>query len=80
MLRGFVSLQDANDRCLSHGLGAILEGTLESRSVEGPASLMAHQPSGDFAVFLALKNFLADLRGHHVLVHSDNTSMVSLLK
>ncbi len=25
------------------------------------------------AVFIALKNFLADLRGHHVLVHSDNT-------
>ncbi len=30
-------------------------------------------------VFLALKNFLADLRGHHVLVHSDNTSVVSYL-
>ncbi len=29
------------------------------------------------AVFLALKNFLADLRGHHVLVRSDNTSVVS---
>ncbi len=36
---------------------------------------MAHQPSGD-VVFLALKNFLADLRGHHVLVRSDNTSVV----
>ncbi len=30
-------------------------------------------------VFLALKNFLAYLRGHHVLVHSDNTSVVSYL-
>ncbi len=29
------------------------------------------------AVFFALKKFLADLRGHHVLVHSDNTSVVS---
>ncbi len=31
------------------------------------------------AVFLALKNFLAGLRGHHVLVRSDNTSVVSYL-
>ncbi len=31
------------------------------------------------AVFLALKNFLADLRGHHVLVRSDNTSVVSYI-
>ncbi len=30
-------------------------------------------------MFLALKNFLADLRGHHVLVHSDNTSVVSYI-
>ncbi len=43
----FMSSQDANDRCLSHGLGSDSRGTLESRSVEGPASLMAHQPSGD---------------------------------
>ncbi len=27
-----------------------------------------------FAVFLALKNFLADLRAHHLLICSDNTS------
>ncbi len=31
------------------------------------------------AVFLALKNFLADLRGHHILIHSDNTSVVSYI-
>ncbi len=31
------------------------------------------------AVFLALKNFLADLRGYHVLVHSDHTSVVSYI-
>ncbi len=31
------------------------------------------------AVFLALKNFLTDLRGHHVLVRSDNTSVVSYI-
>ncbi len=42
----FMSSQDANDRCLPHGLGSDLGGTLESRSVEGPSSLMAHQPPG----------------------------------
>ncbi len=31
------------------------------------------------AVFLALKNFLTDLRGHHVFVRSDNTSVVSYI-
>ncbi len=41
-----MSSQDANDRCLPHGLGSDLGGTLESRSVEGPSSLMAHQPPG----------------------------------
>ncbi len=38
----FMSSQDANDRCVSHWLGSDLRG-----SVEGPSSLMAHQPSGD---------------------------------
>ncbi len=74
----FMSSQDANDRCLSYGLGSDLSGTLESGFVDGPASLMAHQPEM-LAVFLALKNFLADLRGHHVLVHSNNTSVVSYI-
>ncbi len=46
MLGASCRRQDANDRCLSHGLGSDSRGTLESRSVEGPASLMAHQPSG----------------------------------
>ncbi len=67
--------QDANDRCLSHELGSDLRGTLKSRSVEGPSSIMAHQP----AVFLALKNFLSYLRGNGVLVRSDNTSVVSYI-
>ncbi len=43
----FMSSQNVNNRCLSHGLGSDPRGTLESRSVEGPAFLMAHQPSGD---------------------------------
>ncbi len=43
----FMLSQNANDRCLSHGLGSDPRGKLESRSVEGLASLMAHQPSED---------------------------------
>ncbi len=50
------------------GWGAILEG----RSSQGMWKEM-------LAVFIALKNVLADLRGHHVLVHSDNTSVVSYI-
>ncbi len=43
----FMSSLDANHRCLSHGLVSDLRGMLKSGSVEGPSSLMAHQPSGD---------------------------------
>ncbi len=32
----FMSSQDANDRCFSHGLGSDLRGMLKSGSVEGP--------------------------------------------
>ncbi len=53
----FMSSQDANDRCLSHGLGSDLRGTLESGSVEGPASLMAHQPSGDVGCISCSQEF-----------------------
>ncbi|XP_043116738.1 LOW QUALITY PROTEIN: uncharacterized protein LOC122360307, partial [Puntigrus tetrazona] len=31
------------------------------------------------AVFRALKHFLPDLKGHHVLVHTDNTAVVSYI-
>lgn len=31
------------------------------------------------AMFQALKHFLPDLRGHHVLVHTDNTAVVSYI-
>ncbi len=61
------------------GWGAILEGC----SSQG--LWKDHHPSWHInrlemlAVFLALKNFLADLRGHHVLVHSDSTSVVSYI-
>ncbi len=61
------------------GWGAILEG----RSRQGlwkNHHLSWHINRLEMlAVFLALKNFLADLRGHHVLVRSDNTSVVSYI-
>ncbi len=53
----FMSSQDANDRCLPHGLGSDLGGTLESRSVEGPSSLMAHQPPGDVGCISCSQEF-----------------------
>ncbi len=53
----FMSLQYANDRCFSHGLGSDLRGTLKSRSVEGPSSLMAHQPSGDVGCVSCSQDF-----------------------
>ncbi len=59
--------------------GAILEG----RSCQGlwkDHHLSWHIDRLEMLIiFLALKNFLADLRGHHVLIHSDNTSVVSYI-
>ncbi len=59
------------------GWGVILEGC-SSQSLWNNHHLSWHNNCLEMlAVFLALKNFLADLRGHHVLVRSDNTSVVS---
>ncbi len=59
----FMSSQDANDRCLSHGLGSDLRGTLESGSVEGPSSLMAHQPSGNVGCISCSQEFPSRSQG-----------------
>ncbi len=59
----FMSSQDASDRCLSHGLGSNPRGTLESSSVEGPASLMAHQPSGDVGCISCSQEFPSRSQG-----------------
>ncbi len=59
----FMSSQDANDRCLSHGLGSDPRGTLESMSVEGPASLMAHQPCGDVGCISCSQEFPSRSQG-----------------
>ncbi len=59
--------------------GAILEGR-SSQGLWKDHHLSRHINRLEMlAVFLALKNFLADFRGHHVLVHSDNTSVVSYI-
>ncbi len=55
--------QDANNRCLSHGLGSDLRGMLKSGSVEGPASLMAHQPSGDVGCISCSQEFPSRSQG-----------------
>ncbi len=61
------------------GWGAISEGR-SSQGLWKDHHLSWHINRLDMlAVFLALKNFLTDLRGHHVLVRSDNTSVVSYI-
>ncbi len=61
------------------GWGAILEGR-SSQGLWKDHHLSWHINRLEMlAAFLALKDFLADLRGHHVLVHSDNTSVVSYI-
>ncbi len=59
----FMSSQDANDRCLPHGLGSVLRGTLESRSVERPSSLMVHQQSGDVGCISCSQEFTSRSQG-----------------
>ncbi len=61
------------------GWGAILDGRSSQGLWKGQHLSWHINRLEMLAVFLALKNFLADLKGHHVLVHSDNTSVVSYL-
>ncbi len=60
---GASCLHDANDRCLSHGLGSDLRVTRKSGSVEGPSSLMAHQPSGDVSYISCSQEFPSRSQG-----------------
>ncbi len=61
------------------GWGEILDGR-SSQGVWKDHNLSRHINRLEMlAVFLALKNFLADLGGHHVLVRSDNTLVVSYI-
>ncbi len=63
LVGSFMSLQDANDRCLSHGLGSDFRGMLKSGSVEEPSSLMAHQLSGDDGCISSSKEFPSRSKG-----------------
>ncbi len=61
------------------GWGAILEGS-SSKGLWKDHHLSWHINRLEMlTVFLALKNFLADLSGHHVLVRSDNTLVFSYI-
>ncbi|KAL0197625.1 hypothetical protein M9458_006165, partial [Cirrhinus mrigala] len=70
--RSELSSQDANDRRFPHGLGCGLKWP-------------SHLPDWHInclkimAVFRALKYFLQQLRGYHVLVRVDNTAVVSYI-
>ncbi len=55
--------QNANDRCLSHGLGSDPRGMLESMCVEGPVSHMVHQPSGDVGCISCSQEFPSRSQG-----------------
>ncbi len=61
------------------GWGAVMSGHSALGLREGP-HLMWHINCLEMvAVFQALKHFLPDLRGHRVLVRTDNTSVVSYI-
>ncbi len=64
-VRSIMSLQDAYDRCLSHGLVSDPRRTLKSGSVERPSSLMAYQPSEDVGCIYCSQEFPSRSQGPH---------------
>ncbi len=60
-----MSLQDAYDRCLSHGLVSDPRRMLKSGSVERPSSLMAYQPSEDVGCIYCSQEFPNRSQGPH---------------
>ncbi len=70
---GSVSSRNANDGCLPHS-GCSAQGLWEGPHLSWHINCLEM-----LAVFQALKHFLPDLRGHHVLVRTDNTSVVSYI-
>ncbi len=68
-----------SDGRVSHRLGSSHEWPLSPRSVEWSPSHMAHQLSGDASSLSSTEFFLPDLRGHHVLVRTNNTAVVSYI-
>ncbi len=77
--RSVLSSQDANDRRFPHGLGCGLGWPSSPRDLERPSSRMAHQLPRNDGSISALKYFLQQLRGYHVLVRVDNMAVVSYI-
>lgn len=75
-VEGIVSSQNTNNRCFPHKLGCDPRWPLCSGSAERSPYFMAHKLPGDEGCISASEILLPDLRGYHVLVRSDNTSVV----
>ncbi|KAL0194373.1 hypothetical protein M9458_012669, partial [Cirrhinus mrigala] len=75
-----LSPRNASDGCIPHRLGSGHEWPPSLRPVEWPPSHISLINCLEMlAVFQALKHFLPDLRDRHVLVHADNTSVISYI-
>ncbi len=61
------------------GWGAVMSGRSTLGLWEGPHLMWHINCLEMLAVFKALKHFLPDRRGHHVLVRTDNTLVVSYI-
>ncbi len=72
---GYLLSRNANDGSLPHGLGAVMSGRSAQGLWEGPHLMWHINCLEMLAVLIALKDFLPDLRDHHVLVRTDNTSV-----
>ena len=70
---------NTSDGCIPHWLGCGHEWPPCPRSVERSPFYMAYQLSRDASCASSIKIFLPDLRGHHVLVRTDNTAVVSYI-
>ncbi len=60
-------------------LGSGVRGNASCGAVVGASDPMAHKPLGTGSSLLALKEFLAQLERQHVLIRTDNTSVVSYI-
>ncbi len=65
-----------HDRCIVSRLGSSVRGNASFGNVVGAAEPVAHKLEME-AVFLALKDFQPQLEQQHVLIRTDNTSVVS---
>lgn len=64
------------NRCVPHRVGCDCGRPLSSVYVERTSSLLAYNCLEMLVVMLALRHFLPDLRGHYVLIRTDNMSMI----